>query len=145
MSLALEQPKLTPVQPWGCPRARDNFGTLLPLPEKTTCSFLIDFRGRPDPVLPFLAFLEFLDFFPCEEFLVFLSVFPFFSRDFGGAVGIKILVFWVVFLAFFQKSKERKDRGNPCFLVSESGEPVVGVLLIVMAVGSFLGMSVLLP
>ena len=27
MSLAPEQPKLAPVQPWGCPRARDIFGT----------------------------------------------------------------------------------------------------------------------
>ena len=39
MSLALEQPRLTPVQPWGCPRARDTFGSLRPSPEKTTCSF----------------------------------------------------------------------------------------------------------
>ena len=49
-------------------------------------------------------------FFPCEEFLGFLSAFPFFSRDFRGLVGIKNPCFFVVFLAFFPKSKERKDR-----------------------------------
>ena len=59
-----------------------------------------------------LFFLEFLVFSPCEEeFLVFLSVFPFFSRDFRGSVGIKNPCFWVVFLAFKKKkNKERKDR-----------------------------------
>ena len=62
------------------------------------------------PVLPFLVFLKFLAFFPCEDFLLFLSDFAFFSRDFRGSVEIKILVFLIVFLAFFQKSKERKDR-----------------------------------
>ena len=62
------------------------------------------------PVLPFLVFLEFLVFLLCEEFLVFWGVFPFFSRDFRGSAGIKILVFLVVFLAFFPKNKERKDR-----------------------------------
>ena len=46
MSLALEQPRLAPVQSWGCPRARDNFGTLWPLPEKTTCSFRYRFSGK---------------------------------------------------------------------------------------------------
>ena len=46
------------------------------------------------PVLPFLVFLEFLVFFSCEEFLFFLSVFPFFSRDFRGSAGIKNPCFW---------------------------------------------------
>ena len=65
------------------------------------------------PDLPFLAVLEFLVFFLSKEFLVFFSVFPFFSRDFRGSLGTKkILVFWVVFLAVFQKSKERKIRGR---------------------------------
>ena len=36
-----------------------------------------------------LFFWNSLFFSPCEEFLVFLSVFPFFSRDFWGSVGIK--------------------------------------------------------
>ena len=30
----------------GCPKARDNFGTLWPLPEKTTCSFPYRFSGK---------------------------------------------------------------------------------------------------
>ena len=46
ISLALEQPRLAPVQPWGCPRARDNFGTLRPSPKKTTCSFPCRFSGK---------------------------------------------------------------------------------------------------
>ena len=48
--------------------------------------------------------------FPYEEFLVFSSVFHFFSRDFRGSVGITKSFFLVIFLAFFQKIKERKDR-----------------------------------
>ena len=46
ISLALEQPRLAPVQPWGCPRARDNFGTLRPSPKKTACSFPYRFSGK---------------------------------------------------------------------------------------------------
>ena len=46
MSLALEQPRLAPVQPWGCPRARDTLRTLQPSPEKTTCSFPSRFSGK---------------------------------------------------------------------------------------------------
>ena len=46
MSLALEQPRLAPVQPWGCPRARDNFGSVRPSPEKTACSFPCRFSGK---------------------------------------------------------------------------------------------------
>ena len=34
------------MQPWGCSRARDNFGSLRPLPEKTTCSFPYRFSGK---------------------------------------------------------------------------------------------------
>ena len=64
----------------------------------------------PYPVLPFLVFWEFLVFFPCEDFLVFLSDFAFFSRDFRGSVGIKNPCFLIVFLAFFQKNKEGKDQ-----------------------------------
>ena len=47
MSLALERPRLAPVQPWGCSKARDIFGTLRPSPENTTCSFPYRFRGNP--------------------------------------------------------------------------------------------------
>ena len=39
MSLAQEQPRLAPVQPWGCPALR-------PSPEKTTCSFPYQFSGK---------------------------------------------------------------------------------------------------
>ena len=46
MSLALEQPRLAPVQSCGCPRARDIFGTLRSSPEKTTCSFSYRFSGE---------------------------------------------------------------------------------------------------
>ena len=46
ISLALEQPRLAPVHPWGCSGARDNFGTLRPSPEKTTCSFPHRFSGK---------------------------------------------------------------------------------------------------
>ena len=60
------------------------------------------------PDLPFLAFLEFLAFFFSEEFLAFFSGFPFFPRDFRGRLRIKTLLFLVVFLAVFQKNKERK-------------------------------------
>ena len=35
-----------PVQPWGCSRARDNFGSLRPTPEKTTCSFPYRFSEK---------------------------------------------------------------------------------------------------
>ena len=69
---------------------------------------------KMSPVLPFLVFLEFLVFSPCEEFLVFLSVFPFFSRDFRGSVGIKNpCFFWWFSLPFSKKNKERKDRVPP--------------------------------
>ena len=62
------------------------------------------------PVLPFLVFLDFLVFFPCEDFLVFLTVFLFFSRDFRGSVAIKNPCFFGGFPCLFQKNKERKDR-----------------------------------
>ena len=62
-----------------------------------------------DPVLPFLVYFELL--LARISFLGFLIVFPFFSRDFRGSVGMKSPFFWWVFPAFFQKNKERKDRG----------------------------------
>ena len=63
------------------------------------------------PVLPFLVFLEFLVFFPCEEFLVFLSVFPFFSRDFGGSVGIKNPCFFWWFSLPFPRKQGKEGQG----------------------------------
>ena len=69
------------------------------------------------PVLPFLVFLEFLAFSPCEEFLVFLSVFPFFSRDFRGSVGIKNPCFFGGFsLSFSQKTR----KGRTGMVLSET-------------------------
>ena len=55
--------------------------------------------------------MEFLFVSPCEDFLAFGGVFPFFSRDFLGFGRDKNSYFLVVFLPFFQKkSKERKPR-----------------------------------
>ena len=45
--------------------------------------FLLTVRAEIITALSFLSLLFWNSFlFPCEEFLVFLSVFPFFSRDF---------------------------------------------------------------
>ena len=63
------------------------------------------------PLLPFLVFLEFLVFFPCEEFLVFLSVFPFFSRDFRGSAGIKNPCFFGGFPGNFPKKQGKERQG----------------------------------
>ena len=65
-----------------------------------------------NPVLPFLVFLEFLVFWPCKEFLVFLSVFPFFSRDFRGSVGIKIPCFFGGFPCHFPKKQGKEGQGS---------------------------------
>ena len=46
-----------------------------------------------------------------KTFLAYLSVFPFFSRDFRGSVGIENPCFWGGFPCLFpKKNKERKDR-----------------------------------
>ena len=58
-------------------------------------------RSKPCPSLPF--FLNSLFFSPCKDFLAFLSVFPFFSRDFRVSVAIKILVFLWFSLPFSRK------------------------------------------
>ena len=68
-------------------------------------------HGNHNPVLPFLVFLEFLVFSPCEEFLVFLSVFPFFSRDFRGSVGIKNPCFFGGFPCLFPKKQGKEGQG----------------------------------
>ena len=59
-----------------------------------------------------LFFWNSLVFSACEEFLVFTSVLPFFSRDFRGSVGIKNPCFFGGFpcLSPKKKNKERKDR-----------------------------------
>ena len=63
----------------------------------------------PCPSFP-CFFWNSLFFFPSKDFLVFLNVFPFFSRDFRGSVGIKNPCFFGGFPCLFQKNKERKDR-----------------------------------
>ena len=55
--------------------------------------------------------MEFLVFSPCEEFLVFLSVFPFFSRDFSGSVGIKNPCFLGGFPGHFPKKQGKEGQG----------------------------------
>ena len=71
----------------------------------------LPFVEMHNPVLPFLGLLELLVFSPCEDFLVFLTVFPFFSRHFRGSVGIKNPCFFFGgFPCLFLKNKERKDR-----------------------------------
>ena len=67
------------------------------------------------PCPSFPCFLE------CEEFLVFSNVFPFFSRDFRGSVGIKNPCFFGGFPCLFPKNKERKDR-----VYTYAGRPDVG-------------------
>ena len=68
MSLAVEQPRLAPVQPWGCPGARDIFGTLQPSPEKTTCSFPYRFRGNPG-IRALCQAYGITRFVPCPSFV----------------------------------------------------------------------------
>ena len=64
------------------------------------------------PVLPFLVFLEFLVFCPYKEFLVFLSVFPFFSRDFRGSVGIRNPCSFGGFPCHFPKKQGKEGQGG---------------------------------
>ena len=60
-----------------------------------------------------LFFGEFLVFFPCEEFLVFLSVFPFFSTDFRSSAGIKNpCVFWWFSWPFSPKKQGKEGQGK---------------------------------
>ena len=49
-------------------------------------------------------------FFPLRGIPCFLSVFPFFSRDFRGSAGIKNPCFFGEFPGNCPKNKERKDR-----------------------------------
>ena len=72
-------------------------------------------------------FLNSLFFFPCEDFLFFLSDVAFFSRDFMGLVEIEILVFLVGFLAFFQIRRESLMSVifPPGFLGPEMAAPIL--------------------
>ena len=80
-------------------------------------------RGAPSTVRnfmtssgSFLVFFEFLVFFfCCEDFLVFLSVFPFFSRDFRGSVGIKNPCFFGGFPCRLPKKQGKEGQGRRNF------------------------------
>ena len=71
-------------------------------------------------VLPSLSFLS---LFFCEEFLVFLSVFPFFSRDFRGSAGIKNPCFFGGFPGNFPKKQGKEGQGwlplGPNFYITQ--------------------------
>ena len=63
----------------------------------------------PNLVLAFLVFLGNVLFFTA----FFLSVFPFFSRDFWGSVGIQVLEFLEVFLPFPKTSRNERTGKDP--------------------------------
>ena len=67
--------------------------------------------GRWFPVLPFLAFLEFLVFSLARNSLFFSSVFPFFSRDFRGSAGLKNPCFFGGFPCLFPKKQGKEGQG----------------------------------
>ena len=79
---------------------------MTPLPKRGLDRF-------PQSFLFLVFFLEFLVFLPCEAFLVFLSVVPFFSRDFRGSIGIKNPCFFGGFSLPFPK-KQGKEGQGPC-------------------------------
>ena len=64
------------------------------------------------PDLPVFVFLEFLAFFLSKEFLVFLRVFPFFSKDFRGSLRIKNPCFLGGFPCRFPKKQGKEDQGT---------------------------------
>ena len=75
-----------------------------------------------------LLFILFACCFRCKaiSFLAFLSVFPFFPRDFrGSAQGETPCLFVWVFPCFFRKSKEKKIRGLRPGVSKESESPVL--------------------
>ena len=60
-------------------------------------------------------------FFPCEEFLV-LNVFPFFSKDFGGLVGIKNPCFGMFFLVALRSTLNNKRKPKDAIRNVKRGE-----------------------
>ena len=76
--------------------------------------------SSPVPYPSFPCFLEFLVFSPCEDFIVFLTVFPFFSRDFRGSVGIKNPCFFGGFPCLFSKKKKKTRKGRTGYFPSFS-------------------------
>ena len=63
------------------------------------------------PCPSFPCFFGIPCFFPCEDFLVFLSIFPFFSRDFRGSAGIKNPCFFGGFPRRFPRKQEKEGQG----------------------------------
>ena len=68
-------------------------------------------RAQPCPSFP-CFFWNSLFFLPGEDFLVFLSVFPFFSRDFRGSAGIKNPCFFGGFPCRFPKKQGKEGQGS---------------------------------
>ena len=68
--------------------------------------------SKPCPSFPCFFFGIPCFFSPCEEFLVFLSVFPLFSRDFRGSVGIKNPCFVGGFPCLFPKKQGKEGQGR---------------------------------
>ena len=62
----------------------------------------------------FLCFLEFLVFFSLSGIPCFLSVFPFFSREFRGSVGRKSPCFFGGFPCHFPKRQGKEAQGSDC-------------------------------
>ena len=65
---------------------------------------------KPCPSFPCFFGIPF--FSPCEDFLVFLTVFPFFSRDFRGSEGIKNPCFFGGFPCLFPKKQGKEGQGK---------------------------------
>ena len=68
--------------------------------------------GRNNPDLRFLVFLDFPAFLLFEEFLAFLSVFPFFSKDFRGSEETENPCIFGGFPCIFPKKQGKEDQGR---------------------------------
>ena len=92
---------------------KQNEGKVLSRTAETTKTIMkatpLNLNPPPPPDLSFLAFLEFLAFFFCEEFLVFSSVFPLLSRDFRGSLGKKNPCLFGGFPCLFPKKQGKED------------------------------------
>ena len=72
------------------------------------------FEKTKYPNLLFLAFLDFLAFFFCKEFLAFLIVFPLFPKNFRGSEERKNPCFFGGFPCLFLKKQGKEDQGDWC-------------------------------
>ena len=84
-------------------------GVLNPCSWSAFLNFGVDF---PCPDLPFLAFWDFLVFFVARNVLAFLSVFPFFPRDFRDSEERKNPCFFGWFSLLFPKKQGKEDQGG---------------------------------